>query len=60
MLFPYSKNHDLLVKEKSISINEKNLLLKPYYFKTSICCGTDMLIQDSMEMWDTHVNLIFI
>ena len=41
-------------------INEKNQKLKPYHFTTSVWYGTDMLIPDSMEMWETHVNLIFI
>ena len=47
------QNHDLLVKEKSIS-------LKPFHFTTSIWYGTEMSVPDSMEMWETHVNLIFI
>ena len=49
------------VGKRKINIKKmkKNLSLKPYDLTSFIWYDTDILIPDSMEMWETHVNLIF-
>ena len=47
-------------KINQYQINLKDQELKPYHFTISIWYGTDMFIPDSMEIWETDVNLICI